>query len=158
MSPINKTYIRGPFKADFLGGIVWGSPDNFHFADVRGWGQLGYKGDGEKIQDANLQFMVDALNEKVARDASPKGSGTFVPEDAALARLKEVGDQLIEANKELEWLRYYMREVYHCLGPADDSINRDIRRSYVQKVGIDLLPEKLRIEHLEYEDNHKKEA
>ncbi len=66
---INDKYIKGPFKADFHGGIVWGGPNNFHFADVRGWSELGYKGDGAKIQDANLQFMVDALNEKVARDA-----------------------------------------------------------------------------------------
>jgi hypothetical protein len=65
---INEKYIKGPFKADFLGGIVWAGPDNFHFADVRGWGQLSYEKDGDKIQDANLQFVVDALNEKVARD------------------------------------------------------------------------------------------
>lgn len=68
MSPINAKYIKGPFKADFLGGYIFGSPDNFMFGEVRGWGKLSYEKDAEKIQDANLQFMVDALNEKVARD------------------------------------------------------------------------------------------
>ena len=64
---INEKYVNKPFKADFMGGIIWG-PNGFHFADVRGWGALKYEADAEKIQDANLQFMLDALNEKVARD------------------------------------------------------------------------------------------
>lgn len=68
MTAINEKYIKGPFKADFHGGYIFGTPDNFMFAQVRGWGELGYSKDAEKIQDANLQFMVDALNEKVARD------------------------------------------------------------------------------------------
>lgn len=67
MKPINADYIKGPFRADFNGGYIFG-PDNFMFAQVRGWGQLQYKDNAEAIQDANLQFMVDALNEKVARE------------------------------------------------------------------------------------------
>lgn len=51
----------GPYRADKMGGIIW-AKDNFHFADVRGWGQLKYLEDGEKIQDANLEFMEKSLN------------------------------------------------------------------------------------------------
>lgn len=127
-NPLAK-YIKAPFKADFMGGIVW-SAEQFHFADVRGWGELGYKGDGAKIQDFNLQFMVDALNEKVARDAKP-----------------EVMEDLM---KELEWLRFYMRNVYYCLGPADDDINRSIRDSFIKEHGADKLPKQERIRYEEY--------
>lgn len=127
--------IKPPFKADFMGGIVW-TADQFHFADVRGWGALSYDKDGEKTQDYNLQFMVDALNEKVARDAKP-------------------ADDIEEMKKELEWLRFYKRNVYHCLGPADDDINRGIIKSFVSEKGIDALPKQERIWHLEYLDEHK---
>lgn len=67
MSAINAKYIKGPFRADPNGGYVFG-PDGFMFAQVRGWGSLGHEANAEEIQDANLKFMVDALNEKVARD------------------------------------------------------------------------------------------
>ena len=70
---INDKYIKGPFKADFLGGYIFSGSDNFMFGEVRGWGALGYEKEGAKIQDANLQFMVDALNEKAARDAEKQG-------------------------------------------------------------------------------------
>ncbi len=66
--PINAKYIKGPFRADTMGGYVFG-PEGFVFAHVRGWGALKYVEDGPAIQDANLQFMVDALNEKAARMA-----------------------------------------------------------------------------------------
>jgi len=117
-------YIKAPFKADHLGGIVW-SADQFHFADVRGWGQLSYKEDGEKVQDFHLQFMVDALNEKVARDAETtkpsseaartayerlaryvgpqsehrKNQGPLA--DVVINELEETKRQLKEANEEL---------------------------------------------------------
>lgn len=65
---INEKYVSGPFKADFRGGYVFSGPDNFMFGQVRGWGQLQYGKDAEAIQDANLQFMVDALNEKAERE------------------------------------------------------------------------------------------
>lgn len=128
-------YIKAPFKADFMGGIVW-SAEQFHFADVRGWGHLSYKEDGAKIQDFNLQFMVDALNEKVERDAKP-------------------ADDIEEMKKELEWLRFYTRNVYHCLGPADDDINRGIIKSFVSEKGVDALPKQERTRHLEYLDEHE---
>lgn len=67
--PIAKSkFLEGPFRADFLGGYVFCGPDNFMFAQVRGWGTLQYGKDAEAIQDSHLQFMVDALNEKAARD------------------------------------------------------------------------------------------
>lgn len=199
MSPINAKYIKGPFKPDFHGGYIF-TADNFMFGEVRGWGALSYEKDSEKIQDANLQFMVDALNEKVARDAQKcaqacsqceggdhkkcsmkqchcdQGTSPSEAARAAYERLaRYVGPQsehrknegpladvvlkeLAELKKEVEWLRFYERNVYACLGPADDDINTSIRKSYVEKVGIDKLPEQLRIRHLEYEDDHKKET
>lgn len=60
-------HIKAPFRADFMGGIVFNA-DGFHFADVRGWGQLQYEKDAAKTQDEHLQYMVDALNEKWARE------------------------------------------------------------------------------------------
>ncbi len=69
MNPVNAKYIKGPFRADKMGGYIFCPPSDFMFAQVRGWGVLGYSKEGAAIQDANLQFMVDALNEKVARDA-----------------------------------------------------------------------------------------
>ncbi len=65
---INAKYITGPFRADKAGGYIFGPPNDFMFAQVRGWGSLQYGANAAEIQDANLQFMVDALNEKVARD------------------------------------------------------------------------------------------
>lgn len=64
---INDKYIKSPFRADFAGGYIF-TEDNFMFAQVRGWGVLGYEKEGAKIQDANLQYMVDALNEKAGRE------------------------------------------------------------------------------------------
>lgn len=68
MSAINEKYIKGPFVADFMGGYVFAGPEKFMFAQVRGWGQLSYLENGSAIQDANLQFLVDALNEKAGRE------------------------------------------------------------------------------------------
>lgn len=131
-------YIKGPFKADKLGGIVW-SAEQFHFADVRGWGQLGYKDDGAEIQDFHLQFMVDALNEKIERDSKP-------------------AEDVEDMKKELEWLRYYKRNVYSCLGPADDDINRSIIESFVKANGMEKLPKQERIRYQEYLDEHPREG
>lgn len=63
-------YIKQQFHADKLGGYVFSGsgPDQLMFAQIRGWGQLQYQPDPEKTQDAHLQFLVDALNEKVTRD------------------------------------------------------------------------------------------
>jgi hypothetical protein len=60
-------YLKGPFRADFLGGYIFSG--DLMFAQVRGWGQLQYGKDPEKTQDQHLQFIVDALNEKAAKDA-----------------------------------------------------------------------------------------
>ncbi len=63
-------YAKAPFKADFNGGYIWNA-DGFMFAQVRGWGHLSHSEPTEeaaaKAQDANLQFMVDALNEKASK-------------------------------------------------------------------------------------------
>ena len=77
--------------------------------------------------------------------------------ETAMAAGEVLKAQLDDLKKEVEWLRFYKREVYACLGPADDEINRDIRRAYVKKVGLDGLSEKLRNEHLEYENDHKED-
>ena len=36
-----------------------------------------------------------------------------------------------QLNIELEWLRFYKKEVYTCLGPGDSEIVRDIKRAYL---------------------------
>lgn len=63
-------FTKGPFRADFNGGYVWAGTDEMKlmFAQIRGWGQLQYLKDGDKLQDEHLQFLVDALNEKAARE------------------------------------------------------------------------------------------
>lgn len=65
MSDPLATCIKPPFKADYRGGYVFNA-DNLMFAEIRGWGTLQRNKDGEKIQDYNLKFMVDAMNEKAA--------------------------------------------------------------------------------------------
>lgn len=60
-------HCKGPFRADFNGGYVF-NKDGLMFAQVRGWGRLQYEPNAEATQDAHLQFIVDALNEKVARE------------------------------------------------------------------------------------------
>lgn len=59
-----------------------------------------------------------------------------------------------DMKKELEWLRWYRREVYACLGPADDDINRSILEAFVKKHGMDALPKQERIWYQEYLDDH----
>lgn len=188
VSAINEKYIKGPFKADFQGGIVFG-PDEFHFADVRGWGHLKYVENGEKIQDANLQFMVDALNEKASgalKKAQEEIANLMHPEFGDLGRLQEenkklrdlvsklIGDtgpdldayldghveipDVGEMRKGIRWLGFYKTEVYNCLGPASGEINDSILDAYVQKVGIDKLPKELRAEYEERQAERAKEG
>ena len=71
-------FCAGPFRVNFCGWIVgmdaFGGP--CHVADIRGWGYL--TGHGEalaldsnsaiKAQTKAAQFIVDAMNEKMARD------------------------------------------------------------------------------------------
>lgn len=86
-------YAKGPFKADFMGGYVFSGPEHFMFAQVRGWGQLQYGKDGAAMQDAHLQFMVDALNEK-ASGALSKALGGLKKANEEIAELShpEFGD------------------------------------------------------------------
>ncbi len=60
-------HLKGPepFRADFNGGYVF--KGELMFAQVRGWGQLQYGSNAEATQDEHLQFIVDALNEKLAK-------------------------------------------------------------------------------------------
>jgi len=71
-------FCTGPFRATRFGWIVgvdaFGGP--CHIADIRGWGYL--TGNGQALAlDSNIaikaqtkaaQFIVDAMNEKMARD------------------------------------------------------------------------------------------
>lgn len=54
--------------------------------------------------------------------------------------------------RELEWLRFYCREVQSCLGPADGDINNDILRAFVALQGVGALPKQQRVRFLEMED------
>ena len=218
-------YLKGPFKADFHGGYVFSGPENFMFGQVRGWGDLQYKKDAEATQDAHLQFMVDALNEKanpapaqaaymrLARYVGPqsehrKNEGPLAdvviaelekakadlkrageeianlahPEFGEMGRLQEeihdlkkevthwkqaresamgageiMKSQLDDMKKEVEWLTFYKREVYQCLGSGVDDVNKELRDAYVREKGIDGVPEKLRKEYLDYEADHKED-
>lgn len=58
---------KGPFTADVNGGYIRNAA-GLMVAQVRGWGQLQYEADPEKTQDAHLQYIVDALNEKFTRE------------------------------------------------------------------------------------------
>ena len=59
-------YKKGPFIADVNGGYIWSLADGTRkmFAQVRGWGWLQKLPNAEATQDAHLQFICDALNEK----------------------------------------------------------------------------------------------
>lgn len=127
MSPVNAKYLKAPFRPDFKGGYVFNASD-FMFAEVRGWGQLQYGPDAEKIQDANLQFMVDSLNEKLARD------GLIAPDDPL--RTKDLllinqtrNERIGELELEVEWLRFLKESV--CFDSmVDDEALTSIRREY----------------------------
>lgn len=59
--------LKPPFKADTMGGYIFGA-DGFMVCQVRGWGRLQKQADGAECQDAHLQFIADALNEKCERE------------------------------------------------------------------------------------------
>jgi len=61
---------------------------------------------------------------------------------------------IVELNKEVDWLTFYKREVYQCLGAGSDDVNKFIRDAYVKEKGIGGVPEKLRKEYLDYEADH----
>jgi hypothetical protein len=197
-------YIKGPFKADFHGGYVFSGPDNFMFAQVRGWGALQYKANAETVQDENLQFLVDALNEKaqglsktdgpvfnsgrsegqsdvkvmVRKIVDPDDSenldldGVLKKVQDLVTNFKRAGDEIAdlahpefgevgrlqeeihELKKELDWLTFYKREVYQCLGAGVDDVNTELRAAYIKEKGLAGVPEKLRKEYLDYEADH----
>lgn len=87
--------IKPPFIADVRAGIVRNA-DLFHLADVRGIG---------KSLDFNLQYIVDALNEKAKKDAA--------------------------VDVELEWLRWFRNKAQECLGPASADIIESLKSEYI---------------------------
>jgi hypothetical protein len=102
-----------------------------------------------------LADVVIAELEKTKEDLKKAGdeiANLAHPEFGDMGRLQE---EISNLKKEVEWLRYYQRNVYQCLGPGDDDINMDITKSFVREKGIGALPEKERIRHLEYLDEHK---
>ena len=73
------TFCAGPFSANIAGQIVgvdaFGEP--CHVADIRGWGYLTGRGGlalgldhdaAVQAQMQTVQFILDAMNEKMARD------------------------------------------------------------------------------------------
>ena len=105
---ITSKYVKGPFKPDFRGGYIFAGPDNFMFGQVRGWGQLQYGPDAEKVQDFHLQFMVDALNEKVVRDSVTDKTIDVVfdgPPDHESGRFIEVEDANGKSITIGEWIK-----------------------------------------------------
>jgi len=70
--------------------------------------------------------------------------------DKALASVKT-------AESEIEWLTFYKKEVYQCLGAGSDDVNKELRDAYVREKGIGGVPEKLRKEYLDYEADHKED-
>lgn len=101
-------YTRGPFRADFRGGYVFSG--DLMFAQVRGWGQLQYEPDSEKTQDAHLQFMVDALNEKAAREHAPKPAAR----ELALTELRRINRQALR-NAGCDWANDRIDEAIRAL-------------------------------------------
>ncbi|MFA6094183.1 MAG: hypothetical protein WC986_14690 [Elusimicrobiota bacterium] len=87
--------IKGPYSTD---GIYVFAKDNFMFAEMRGWGGLtggGRSGmrlseaEAEEVQKANAQFMVDAMNEKEAREkATPREPLTKEQCEAVLGKAR----------------------------------------------------------------------
>jgi len=58
-----------PLKYDDYGQIIWDS-NNQMVADIRAWGMLQYREQGDKIQDCLGQMLVDAFNEKYYKEVS----------------------------------------------------------------------------------------
>jgi len=95
-------------------------------------------------------------------DRAKKASGTLKkavdeiadlahPEFGHVGRLEE---EIHELKKEIEWLTFYKREVYQCLGAGVDDVNTELRAAYIKEKGIGGVPEKLRMEYLDYEHDH----
>lgn len=63
--PTPKQLIVGPVT--HIAGGIWDA-DNFHVADIRGWGRLQYFENGDDLQDKIAEWVVSAINEKLKTD------------------------------------------------------------------------------------------
>ena len=112
-------------------------------------------GDIMKAQLDSLKEEYEVMRQDVVklRDCASKVIGDGGPDlDAYLDGHVEL--PTVELKKEVEWLTFYKREVYQCLGAGSDDVNKFIRDAYVKEKGIGGVPEKLRKEYLDYEADH----
>lgn len=64
--PTPEHLIVGPVRVGYVTDII--DAESNKVCDIRGWGRLQYFKDGEKLQDKIAQFVVDAINEKLAKE------------------------------------------------------------------------------------------
>jgi hypothetical protein len=109
--------------------------------------------DSSVVEHHNALTMkvINELKEKYKR-AGEEIANLAHPEFGEMGRLQE---EIHELKKELEWLKFYKREVYQCLGAGVDDVNKELRDAYVKKMGLGGVPEKLRKEYLDYEADHR---
>ena len=62
-----KNNIKFPLKYDADGQIIFDGDGNI-FLNIRGWGSLQYLENGEQIQDAVGEFVVEILNRENSKD------------------------------------------------------------------------------------------
>lgn len=104
------TFTPGPWKVD-EDGFVWGccpgpafiETAHFLVAEVRGWGYLQYRADGEQIQAGNARLIAaapelyEALEKLFDLMISDK-----VSKDEGVRRLQMAADVLAKVREELE--------------------------------------------------------
>jgi len=103
----------------------------------------------EEMNTTAALWLVDR-----AKKAGDEIADLAHPEFGHMGRLEE---EIHELKKEVEWLTFYKREVYQCLGAGVDDVNKELRDAYVKEKGIGGVPEKLRKEYLDYENDHKED-
>lgn len=64
--PTPSQLIVGPVKIGYTTDVRDANGDAI--CDIRGWGRLQYYKNGDKLQDKIAQYIVDAINEKLAKD------------------------------------------------------------------------------------------
>lgn len=64
--PTPDQLIVGPVKIGYVTDIR--DAEGNHVCDIRGWGRIQYFEDAEVLQDKMAQFIVDAINEKLAKE------------------------------------------------------------------------------------------
>lgn len=64
--PTPEHLIVGPVRIGYTTDVI-DAEDN-KVCDIRGWGRLQYFENGEGLQDKIAQYVVDAINEKLAKD------------------------------------------------------------------------------------------